>query len=83
MPGTDLTIDSRPVAVTGIEHGRGRLRSITVETTIHGRGTPMRTGRYTLTAPTFGTERRLDWTNATDEDAARTSTTRRPQAAAQ
>jgi hypothetical protein len=82
MPGLDLTIESRPVAVTGIEQqGRGRLRSITIETAVHGRGTPLRTGRYTLTAPTFGTDQRLNWTPAVDEQTA--STGRRPLAAAQ
>jgi len=54
MPGLDLTIFSRPVGYGGIEQGRGRIGSITLETTVHGRGITQRTGRYTLTAPTFG-----------------------------
>jgi hypothetical protein len=61
MPGLDLTISSRPIAYGGIEQGRGRIRSITLETTVHGRGIAERTGRYTLTAPTFG-EQGLRWT---------------------
>lgn len=60
MPGLDLTITSRPVGYGGIEQGRGRLRSVTIETTVHGRGISQRTGRYTLTAPSFG-DRRLRW----------------------
>nr|WP_294637948.1 hypothetical protein [uncultured Rhodococcus sp.] len=54
MPGLDMTISSRPVGYGGIEQGRGRIRSITLEATVHGRGITQRTGRYTLTAPTFG-----------------------------
>ncbi|MBW4781927.1 hypothetical protein KZO37_21430 [Rhodococcus fascians] len=61
MPGLDMTISSRPVAYGGIEQGRGRIRSITIDTTVHGRGITERTGRYTLTAPTFG-EHELRWT---------------------
>ncbi|OZC42420.1 hypothetical protein CH289_27480 [Rhodococcus sp. RS1C4] len=83
MPGLDLTIASRTVAVAGIEQGRGRLRAITVETAVHGRGTPQRTGRYTLTAPTFGTDQHLNWTAATDDQAALTAATSRTLAAAQ
>jgi hypothetical protein len=63
MPGLDLTVSSRPVAYGGIEQGRGRIRSITLEATVHGRGIAQRTGRYTLTAPTFG-EQGLRWTAA-------------------
>ena len=61
MPGIDLTIASTVCGYGGIEQGRGRIKSITLETTVHGRGTPRRTGRYTLTAPTFG-ETGLRWT---------------------
>ncbi|MBJ7324317.1 hypothetical protein CH298_27675 [Rhodococcoides fascians] len=61
MPGIDLTIASTVAGYGGIEQGRGRIKSITLETTVHGRGTPHRTGRYTLTAPTFG-ETGLRWT---------------------
>ncbi|OZE92936.1 hypothetical protein CH299_28940 [Rhodococcus sp. 14-2686-1-2] len=82
MPGIDLSIQSRSVAVAGIEQGRGRLRAITVDTSVHGRGTPMRTGRYTLTAPTYGNGKQMTWTPAGDHAAA-TDTTRRPLAAAQ
>lgn len=53
MPGVDLTIASAPVACDGIGQGRGRLRSITVETSVRGRGTPQRTGRYTLAVAPF------------------------------
>lgn len=61
MPGVDLTIESTVRSYGGIEQGRGRIRSITLDTTVHGRGTPHRTGRYTLTASTFG-ETGLRWT---------------------
>lgn len=63
MPGIDLTIASTVAGYGGIEQGRGRIKSITLETTVHGRGTPHRTGRYTLTARTFG-ETGLRWTPA-------------------
>lgn len=82
MAGLDLTIESRPVTVAGIEQGRGRLRSITIETSVHSRGTQQRTGRYTLTAPAFGTDPRLHWTPAADTHTTRADT-RRPLAAAQ
>lgn len=68
MPGLDLTISSRPVAYGGIEEGRGRIRSITLVTTVHGHGITHRTGRYTLTAPTFG-EQGLRWTPTSVEAA--------------
>jgi hypothetical protein len=61
MPGIDLTIDSRILAC----NGRGRLRSMTFETSVHGRGTPERTGRHTLTGPDFG-EAGLRWSRAVD-----------------
>lgn len=54
MPGLDLTVSSRPIAYGGIEQGRGRIRSITIDTTLHGRGITERTGRYTLAAGGFG-----------------------------
>lgn len=82
MPGLDLVIESRPVTVAGIEQGRGRLRSITIETSVHGRGTPQRTGRYTLTAATFANDPRLHWTPAADARTTRADT-HRPLAAAQ
>ncbi len=63
MPGLDVTISSRPVGYGGIEQGRGRIRSITLETTVHGRGITQRTGRFTLTAPTFG-EHGVRWAPA-------------------
>ena len=63
MPGLDVRISSRPVGYGGIEQGRGRIRSITLETTVHGRGITQRTGRYTLTAPTFG-EHGVRWAPA-------------------
>ncbi|MEV8236973.1 hypothetical protein AB0P23_17170 [Rhodococcus sp. NPDC077669] len=69
MPGLDLTISSRPVGYGGIEQGRGRIRSITLETTVHGRGITQRTGRYTLTAPTFG-EHGLRWTPVANDTVA-------------
>jgi hypothetical protein len=69
MPGTDLTIASTVTGYGGIEQGRGRIKSITLDTTVHGRGTPHRTGRYTLTAPTFG-ETGLRWTPAPAADLA-------------
>ena len=78
MPGIDLTIASTVHSYGGIEQGRGRIRSITLETTVHGRGTQQRTGRYTLTAPSFG-ETGLRWTPAPAGDLAG----RRPLAAAQ
>ncbi|OZD64632.1 hypothetical protein [Rhodococcus sp. 06-1460-1B] len=78
MPGIDLTIASTVAGYGGIEQGRGRIKSITLETTVHGRGTPHRTGRYTLTAPTFG-ETGLRWTPA----AAAAPTVHRPVAVAQ
>ncbi|MEK8073194.1 hypothetical protein [Rhodococcoides navarretei] len=67
MPGIDLTIASTVAGYGGIEQGRGRIKSITLETTVHGRGTPHRTGRYTLTAPTFG-QTGLRWTPAPAAD---------------
>ncbi|MCC8930486.1 hypothetical protein [Rhodococcus sp. I2R] len=78
MPGTDLTIASTVAGYGGIEQGRGRIKSITLETTVHGRGTPHRTGRYTLTAPTFG-ETGLRWTPTPADDL----TVHRPVAVAQ
>ncbi|WP_252342181.1 hypothetical protein [Rhodococcus sp. 14-2483-1-2] len=75
MPGLDVTISSRPVAYGGIEQSRGLIRSITLETTVHGRGIAQRTGRYTLTAPTFG-EQGLRWTPVS-VDAAATHLSRR------
>jgi hypothetical protein len=78
MPGIDLTIATTVTGYGGIEQGRGRIRSITLETTVHGRGTQQRTGRYTLTAPTFG-ETGLRWTPAPAGELA----VRRPVAAAQ
>ncbi|WP_256978594.1 hypothetical protein [Rhodococcus sp. 14-2470-1a] len=84
MPGIDLSIQSRTVAVAGIEQGRGRLRAITIDTSVHGRGTPLRTGRYTLTAPTYGNGTQMTWTPAGDHAAGTgTDITRRPLAAAQ
>ncbi|WP_052067938.1 hypothetical protein [Rhodococcoides fascians] len=82
MPGIDLSIQSRTVAVAGIEQGRGRLCSITIDTSVHGRGTPMRTGRYTLTAPTCG-DQQTTWTPAAVDHAAGADITRRSLAAAQ
>ncbi|OZC83437.1 hypothetical protein CH282_15910 [Rhodococcus sp. 06-418-1B] len=73
MPGLDLTVESRTVAIGGIEQGRGRLRTITAETTVYGRGTPLRTGRFTLTAPSFG-EQPLHWTPAAVDTARATGT---------
>lgn len=73
MPGLDLTVESRTVAIGGIEQGRGRLRTITAETTVYGRGTPLRTGRFTLTAPSFG-EQPLHWTPARVDTARATGT---------
>ena len=78
MPGIDLTIASTVIGYGGIEQGRGRIKSITLETTVHGRGTQQRTGRYTLTAPSFG-EHGLRWTPAPADELAG----RRPLAAAQ
>nr|WP_256985137.1 hypothetical protein [Rhodococcus sp. 06-1059B-a] len=54
MPGLDLRVNSRVVATAGVGVGRGRLRSLTFETAVHGRAAPGRTGRYTLAAPTVG-----------------------------
>ncbi|OZD60783.1 hypothetical protein CH263_20020 [Rhodococcus sp. 06-1059B-a] len=73
MPGLDLTVESRTVAIGGIERGRGRLRTIAAETTVYGRGTPLRTGRCTLTAPSFG-EQPLHWTSAAVDTARATGT---------
>jgi hypothetical protein len=64
MPGIDLTIDSRTVGYGGIGRGRGRLRSVSIDTTIAGRGVQPRTGRYTLTAPSYGDRAGLHWTPA-------------------
>lgn len=69
MPGIDLTIASAVTGYGGIEQGRGRIRSITLETTVHGRGTQQRTGRHTLTAPSFG-EQGLRWTPAPADELA-------------
>ncbi|TFI40908.1 hypothetical protein E4P29_22210 [Rhodococcus sp. 1R11] len=78
MPGIDLTIASTVAGYGGIDQGRGRIKSITLETTVHGRGTPHRTGRYTLTSPTVG-ETGLRWTPAPADDL----TVHRPVAVAQ
>ncbi|RRQ25595.1 hypothetical protein DK926_22795 [Rhodococcus sp. Eu-32] len=83
MPGIDLTIDSRLVDVAGIGQGRGRLRSITIDTTIRGRAVQPRTGRYTLTAPTYGDRAGLHWTPADTGVAAGRRDDRRILAAAQ
>ncbi|MDJ0363378.1 hypothetical protein [Rhodococcus sp. H29-C3] len=80
MPGLDLTIASRPVAFGGIEGSRGQLRSITIETTVHGRGISQRTGRFTLTAPSFGAQG-LRWSPAAEGISDGTGTTRRLAAA--
>jgi len=77
MPGIDLTIASTVHGYGGIEQGRGRIKSITLDTTVHGRGTQQRTGRYTLTAPTYG-KTGLCWAPAPADDLA----VRRPLAAA-
>lgn len=69
MPGIDLTIASTVCGYGGIEQGRGRIRSITLDTTVHGRGIQQRTGRYTLTAPSFG-EQGLRWTPAPADELA-------------
>jgi hypothetical protein len=69
MPGIDLTIASTVCGYGGIEQGRGRIRSITLDTTVHGRGTQQRTGRHTLTAPSFG-EQGLRWTPAPADELA-------------
>ncbi len=78
MSGIDLTIASTVTGYGGIEQGRGRIKTITLETTVHGRGTQQRTGRYTLTAPSFG-ETGMRWTPAPATDLS----ARRPLAAAQ
>ena len=78
MPGIDLTIASTVTGYGGIEQGRGRIKTITLETTVHGRGTQQRTGRYTLTAPSFG-ETGLRWTPSPADELA----VHRPLAAAQ
>ncbi|WP_052061371.1 hypothetical protein [Rhodococcoides fascians] len=67
MPGIDLTVASTVCGYSGIEQGRGRIKSITLETTVHGRGTPHRTGRHTLIAPTFG-EAGLRWIPTVTDD---------------
>ncbi|WP_032391717.1 hypothetical protein [Rhodococcoides fascians] len=69
MPGIDFTIASTVCGYGGIEQSRGRIRSITLDTTVHGRGTQQRTGRYTLTAPSFG-EQGLRWTPAPADELA-------------
>lgn len=80
MPGLDLTIASRPVSYGGIEGIRGRLRSITIDTTVHGRGISERTGRFTLTASSFG-EQGLRWVAAAENASIGTVPTRRLAAA--
>ncbi|WP_206509756.1 hypothetical protein [Rhodococcus sp. KRD197] len=80
MPGLDLTIASRPIAVGGIEGSRGRIRSITVETAVHGRGISQRTGRFIVTAPGFG-EQGLRWSPAAEGASAGAGRTRRLAAA--
>ncbi|MDJ0362202.1 hypothetical protein [Rhodococcus sp. H29-C3] len=82
MPGLDLAISSRPIALGGIEAGRGRLRSITIETTVHGRGITQRTGRHTLDAPTFG-EKGLRWSPVDEAGALADGGTMRGLATAQ
>ncbi|MDJ0363236.1 hypothetical protein [Rhodococcus sp. H29-C3] len=82
MPGLDLAISSRPIALGGIEAGRGKLRSITIETTVHGRGITQRTGRHTLDAPTFG-EKGLRWSSVDEAGALTDGGTMRGLAAAQ
>lgn len=82
MPGLDLAISSRPIALGGIGAGRGRLRSITIETTVHGRGITQRTGRHTLDAPTFG-EKGLRWSPVDEAGALADGGTMRGLAAAQ
>ncbi|MEW2018807.1 hypothetical protein [Rhodococcus sp. NPDC076796] len=67
MPGIDLTVSSTVCGYGGIEQGRGRIKSITLETTVHGRGTPHRTGRHTLAAPMFG-EGGLRWIPTVADD---------------
>lgn len=66
MPGVDLTIDSKILACDGIGQGRGRLRSMTFETTVRGRGTPERIGHHTLSASIFG-DAALRWSRAADQ----------------
>ena len=75
MPGLDLTISSRPIGYGGIDGGRGRLRSIPIDTTVHGRGISQRTGRFTVTASSFG-EQGLRWSPAADGASVDAGTTR-------
>lgn len=80
MPGLDLTIASRPIAFGGIEGSRGRIRSITIETVVSGRGISQRAGRFILTAPSFN-QKDLRWTAAAENTAAGAGTTQRLAAA--
>lgn len=77
LPGTDFTIESRPVSVDGITLGRGRVRAITIESSLHGRGTPMITGRFSLRANHSGM---VEWADVSPGTAATPNTFRRPAA---
>ena len=76
LPGIDLSIDTAVVAAHGIEQGRGRLRALTFETVVHGRRTPHRSGRFTLTAPSMG-EQVMRWTPAAEKSSSTAGTEHR------
>lgn len=64
-----FTIASTVTGYDGVVQGRGRIKTITLDTTVHGRGTQQRTGRCTLTDPKFG-EQGLRWTPAPADELA-------------
>lgn len=78
--GTDFSIASRPVGVDGITFGRGRVRAITIESSLHGRGTPMVTGRFELRPVVSGM---VEWSAAPNCVGTTTTSYRRPAASGQ
>ncbi len=80
LPGTDFTIESRPVSVDGITLGRGRVRAITIESSLYGRGTPMVSGRFELRPSLSGI---VEWTTVSSGVASTTNTFRSTAASGQ
>ncbi|WP_128645000.1 hypothetical protein [Rhodococcus sp. BS-15] len=80
LPGTDFSIASKPVGVDGITLSRGRVRAVTIESSLHGRGTPMVTGRFELRAAVNGS---VEWTTVSSGVPANASTYRRTAASGQ
>lgn len=80
LQGTDFTIESRPVGIDGITLGRGRVRAITIESSLYGRGTPMASGQFELRPSLSGM---VEWTAVSSGVASTTDTFRSTAASGQ